>query len=179
MAIVDIDPDGDVIVKIGDDDLRVASQVLCLASPVFKAMLRSGFKEGLTAETSSQNPKHIALPDDDPTAFKTLCRVIHFRLDMVPDKLDVDSLQQLAGLCDKYRIIIPMLNCATLWVRKLASDGDMKTLVRLLVVAVLLDLPEAFDKTSRALLRTFCGQVKYLKGCLREHGLVNVKILGE
>lgn len=179
MAIVDIDPDGDVIVKIGDDDLRVASQVLCLASPVFKAMLRSGFKEGLTAETSSQNPKYIALPDDDPTAFKTVCQVIHCRLDTVPAELDIDCLHQLATLCDKYQVIIPMLNCATLWVRKLALDGDRETLVRLLVVGDLLDLSEAFTMTSRTLLRAFCGQVNNIKVSLLKYGPQHVNIPGE
>ncbi|KIV95311.1 hypothetical protein PV10_02981 [Exophiala mesophila] len=177
MTTVNIDPDGDLIIKIGWKKLRVSSHVLCLASPVFKVMLRSNFIEGVTAENSASNPKRITLPDDDQAAFKTLCHVLHFQLDSVPQRLDIDSLQELATLCDKYQVITPMLNCATLWVCELASDSDIETMVRLLIIAIDFDLPDAFNKVSRSLLRTHCGDVESLQDYLAQYAPTDATVL--
>lgn len=179
MAIVDIDPDGDVIIKIGDDDLRVSSQVLCLASPVFKAVLRSGFKEGLTAETSAQNPKHIALPDEGSTAFNLVCKVIHFQLDTLPRSLSVDALEQLSVICDKYQVIVPMLSLGTSWVLNKVPDSCVDELCRLLTVASLLDLPEAFYEVSRMILHLSCGELASLERDLNARGLEQYNLLSK
>ncbi|RVX68844.1 hypothetical protein B0A52_07499 [Exophiala mesophila] len=179
MTTIDIVPDGDLIIKIGDDYLRVSSHALCLASPVFKSMLRSNFIEGLTAKNSASNPKHITLPDDDPAAFKTFCHVIHLQLDSVPRVLGIDSLQDLATLCDKYQAITPMRNCATLWACNLASDSSLETQIRLLIIAIDFDLPDAFNKVSRRLLEVNCGKVELVRQYLALYAPTDDTVLGK
>ena len=44
--ITKIDPNGDLILEVGDRSLLVSSKVLSIASPVFRTMLGPNFKEG-------------------------------------------------------------------------------------------------------------------------------------
>ena len=102
MAITNIDPTGEVIIEVGDQQLRVSSKVLSLASPVFKPMFNSGFKEGLTSEVTADSPRTIPLPDDDFQAFLCLCQIVHMQHNNTKT-VDVDIMEKLAWLCDKYQ----------------------------------------------------------------------------
>ncbi|KAK5021321.1 hypothetical protein LTS07_011064 [Exophiala sideris] len=127
--LIDIDPEGDLILKIGgissvqqgandrtivdgsernDNDeggdvrcLRVTSKVMKLASTVFKTMLQAErFLEGWLA-LNEDIPPYLALPDDDPAAMTTLCRIIHSK--QKPSYATIISdILNLAILTDKY-----------------------------------------------------------------------------
>ena len=70
-----MDPEGDVILVLGDVGLQVSSKVLSVASPVFKAMFGPHFAEG-QGQASSMKPRRIKLHDDDVEAMKVLCKYI-------------------------------------------------------------------------------------------------------
>lgn len=123
-SIMDIAPQGDLVVAIGADDnktlVRVESVMLRTMSPVFQKMLKSGvsslfhqskrftifltndtflqFREGQTAHDVS-NP--LALPDDNVDAMLNFFKVLHYQVDEI-DNSSLTWLHKLALLCDKY-----------------------------------------------------------------------------
>ena len=107
---IDVDPAGDVVLKLGSGDkvtlIRVQSNVLGLASPVFAAMLSPRFAEGRTLEDNKgmvDSTTTIDLPDDDPTAMSLLCKTLHFKEDAAQrTSYPPDILMGLALICDKY-----------------------------------------------------------------------------
>jgi len=109
VASIEFDPEGDVLLILSPSTMatfRVNSNILCIASPVFRAMLgvKSRFKErtALSARTSTSEPLEISLPDDDPKALGVILRVIHLQYDWVPPSLDENQLYTIAIICDKY-----------------------------------------------------------------------------
>lgn len=92
--------------------LTVSSTVMCLASPVWKAMLdpRGHFLEA----NSSRAPgsKEVTFYDDDVNALLLLLNIAHLNFDKLPGTVDLDGLWKIAVLCDKYdmvRVIRPWL----------------------------------------------------------------------
>jgi hypothetical protein len=67
-----------------------------MLSPIFKAMLTSGFREA--SETNSEIP----LPDDDPEGLLFLLRIAHLKFKDLPKSLSFQDLYHVAILCDKY-----------------------------------------------------------------------------
>ena len=74
----------------------VASVALCLASPVFKAMLLGPFKE--------KDSKVIELPEDDAESLELFLRVAHLRFDTLP-AFSKRRVQKLAVTGDKYQCL--------------------------------------------------------------------------
>lgn len=72
------DPDGDVQLDITDgaasNSIRVSSHMLTIASPVFKRMLTSEFKEG---QVPQYGPRIISLKEDSPDAMILICHAMH------------------------------------------------------------------------------------------------------
>ena len=124
---ITFDPDGDVtlIIPSGIDPsavirFRVNSVVLCLASPVFRAMLgpHSRFKEGTNLKlatiegslvNSGSTSMELQLADDDPSALAVVLRIFHLQFDtiplaMLPSGVDEETykLYEIAIICDKY-----------------------------------------------------------------------------
>ena len=104
-----MDPGGDVILVVPFDQGKISFQVnsgmLCLASPVFRAMLRlnSNFKEASALHAfSSGSLFEITLKEVNPKALAVVLRVIHMKYDSVPKSLDEDQLYEVAVVCDKY-----------------------------------------------------------------------------
>lgn len=106
------DDDGDVILSLSGRSVKVSSKVLSLASPVFKRMLTSPFKEG-GGECSPANPKVIDLPDDDTHAMVWICYLIH----PIPIRLATDLpqsfVERLVLHADKW----DCLESISLWTR--------------------------------------------------------------
>lgn len=102
--------DGDLILEVVKEKqerihLRVASTALCIASPVFRAMLsRNRFREGSTLASCIQNGEVfiLTLPEDDPESLITLCHILHFNNYKVPRTMTVEALANLCVLLDKY-----------------------------------------------------------------------------
>lgn len=128
---IDIDPEGDLILKVGGKDetqseqndnngedgatredrgndttaslrlLRVCSKIMTLSSPVFKSMLEPGRFLEGSLALNKAHPPHLALPDDEPVAMTMLCRIIHYKQEP-QDPTVFESLSGLAVLSDKY-----------------------------------------------------------------------------
>jgi hypothetical protein len=72
------------------DRMLVSSKHMTLASPIFKAMLRTGtFSEG--QELARRGKAEINLPEDDPTAFTILLNVIHGHGSRLPFIVDLGN----------------------------------------------------------------------------------------
>lgn len=116
-----IDPAGNVVLVLTGGGSQnaprfcVNSHLLCHVSPVFRAMLghHSRFKEAQSlreagAMSTSLSgpivPVDIQLEGDDPKALTVLIWIVHHRADMVPSRLSVTELYDLAILMDKYQI---------------------------------------------------------------------------
>ncbi|KAE9961194.1 hypothetical protein BLS_003306 [Venturia inaequalis] len=74
----------------------VSRTVMCIVSPVWRAMLAGRFKEA-----NVQN-RDIPLIDDDPEALLTVLRIAHHRSYEVPKALTLSQLVNIATICDKY-----------------------------------------------------------------------------
>ena len=88
-----------LLVKESDDEWRtlvVSSSAMCLASPVWRAMLdpKSQFKEAERQE--------VEFPDDDLDALLIILRVAHLKFRDLPDSLSFKGLVNLAVVSDKY-----------------------------------------------------------------------------
>jgi len=115
-------PEPDVKVLI-----TASSQILCIASPIFKTMLTGAFREAsdfaahktsTSSTTSSSHEKFtLDLPEDDPEAFTLLLRILHYDYASVPERPTPESLEGLAFLCDKYQCTHVLRYCGRLWAR--------------------------------------------------------------
>lgn len=73
---------------------KVSPYILCLASPVFRAMLTGNFSEAMKDE--------IELEDDDPEALLIALRIAHLKHNEVDRTLSLSTLVNVATICDKY-----------------------------------------------------------------------------
>jgi hypothetical protein len=105
--------EGDMVLDVSDSSERtrftVASQVLCIASPVMRAMLgpKSRFrerKEFMQHGTGNiGNLFVLEFPEEESVeAFGIILHAIHLQYDKIPLQVDFDLLVQLAVVCDKY-----------------------------------------------------------------------------
>jgi hypothetical protein len=101
--------------------LVVSSHALRLSSSVFRRMLdNNNMKEAI--ELDDKGHVTIPLPDDDAQAMTVICNIIHHRNSLVPTKIDVDFLHDIAVLADKYFMKEALKPTVTTWVRDYAYD---------------------------------------------------------
>ncbi|TID22680.1 V-type proton ATPase subunit D [Venturia nashicola] len=91
--------DADLMLVVGEDHgqahrYKVSRHTLCMASPVFKAMLTGNFSEAVKDE--------IVLEDDDPGALLLVLRIAHLKHSEVRRTLSLPDLVNVATICDKY-----------------------------------------------------------------------------
>lgn len=147
---ITIDNQGDVILVAGSRQLRVASKVLTLSSPVFRAMLEPGrFLEGQT-HRDSDNPAIVKLEEDDPEALTLLCDILHFKSVGIPSQIGL--LVAVTDICDKYQCA-PAIKCHIACWLSVSSGRSLPTLeqTQLLWVAFAFGLPAEFGKISSVL----------------------------
>ncbi|KAJ9602055.1 hypothetical protein H2200_013415 [Cladophialophora chaetospira] len=180
MATVDIDPAGDVIVEIGEEleRVRVSSKTMSLTSPVFRAMFNSGFREGLTAQTSSSNPSTISLPDDDLAAFLYLGKIMHFQKPELPPEADIEFLEKVTGMYDKYQFTTPIAHIVEAPLDQFIRSAAMTDLYRILFIAYLLDAPQLFSTTSWEILITHPISFESMPAMM-EHPSISTTLRGE
>lgn len=110
VANVSFDTDGDVVLLLknykGTARFRVNSSILCMSSPVFRAMLgvNSHFKEGkeLASRCPGMAPVEVKIEDDNPNVLAVILRILHHQHYLVPNVITGDTLYEVAILCDKY-----------------------------------------------------------------------------
>ena len=108
LPTIHLDPSGDLtlITEFEDSETETtftrtyvaSSQVLCLASPVWKVMFDP---QGPWARQSS-NTEGFKMYDDDPKALLILLDIAHLNFNRIPRTLTLEQLFQIAILCDKY-----------------------------------------------------------------------------
>ena len=158
-GVTRVDPRGDVVFEVGDNDLRahllVSSKVLGLASPVFMAMFKRGFQEGENLFSGSLRPVH--LPDDDPEAVTILCNILHLRHRLIPRVVTLETLTNMVVICDKYDCKDAVTSWSIIWLQSWVSSAGPDVLERLLFIAYGLDIPDVFTKVSHSLLTLHAG----------------------
>ena len=101
VKMIEIDSQGDIVLILKDAKLRVSSETLAHASPVFKAMLRPGFREGDLLQAGSTEPVSIDLSEDNSHAMMTICSILHKKAKKVKIS-NVIQLEAIAMMADKY-----------------------------------------------------------------------------
>ncbi|KAF4877740.1 hypothetical protein CGCSCA1_v003160 [Colletotrichum siamense] len=119
----EIAPNGEVILLVGPDShpIRVHALILADASPVFKCLLKptsSTYTEpAAVLFATPDSPAHVTLPEDDPQAIETICRVLHSRIDDVVCDLADDEVLMVAMAADKYDCTAAMGLAVRHWLR--------------------------------------------------------------
>ena len=186
VTMVNIAPTADIILEVcrpdGKTHLAVASSCLAMASPVFNKMLNSQLKEGIGNRSTSGHPFLIPLPEDDAEALTLLCNAIHHR--GIPRNPSLACLKSLAVVCDKYDCVSVFTAWGELWLRThiestvARKPTNPRILNDLLLVAYVLDLPDAFERVSWEILKAQAGAFVNLPG-VTDHELVHHNLLGK
>lgn len=95
MPEIIVDPNHDIILRLNGDDLLVSSKALSLASPVFEAMFKPHFKEGVEHHLQLGEPPIIPLPEDDLEATTLFCRITHHRSHDLPRTMETSKDNRL------------------------------------------------------------------------------------
>ncbi|KAL6246950.1 hypothetical protein RBB50_006257 [Rhinocladiella similis] len=159
----DVDPEKTAVL------IRVASKILTLCSPVFKAMLNGSFREAQLA-LSRETPPILDLPEDSPATMELLLRILHHDPTVRRERDDVD-ICALALACDKYSCTAAI----RLWFQAFVSDKkdncDNHEFVQLIGASYLLD--DAFSFLMTTQMVTECwppGTVEELYASLKAFG---------
>lgn len=160
----DADPAGDLVLELSTNktgktfrsSIRVSSKVLSLSSPVFAAMLRPNFAEGLALQKASpQSIPLLSLPDDNPEAITWLCKAIHFKQDLGVD-IEFSLLKELAVLCDKYDLGGARNPWTHGWLQKWpGSSQGVDNHAEILWISYALGSDKHFWRNSRSLIQCY------------------------
>ena len=144
----------------GEDDIirmQVSSMHLTLVSPVFKAMLLGGFREGNKLRDSGS--LEIPLPDDDYNALTILMDIIHCRLKKVPRRPDIETMTKLAILVDFYQLIETIQFFSGIWMEGkkayidlILAKGNWMELLQYLCFVRVFQHSESFKSISSNLV---------------------------
>ncbi|KAF8426735.1 hypothetical protein EV426DRAFT_592604 [Tirmania nivea] len=170
VANIQFDADGDVVLVLksykGTARFQVNSSILCMLSPVFRAMLGAGshFKEGkeLASRGPGMAPVEVKIEDDDPDVFAVILRILHHQYDSVPKVIRGDKLYKVAILCDKYDLRKALSFVLDKWIptphklppvilpRGVVSQPDKE-----LFMAYVFGMEEVFKTVSKDLILTY------------------------
>ncbi|EFR00967.1 hypothetical protein MGYG_03969 [Nannizzia gypsea CBS 118893] len=155
-AIVDIAGDGDVILVVGPENvrLRVRSLTMKATSQVFSTMLSPSWKEG--RDLLENGSTEVPLPKDNAMAMKYICAIIHYRNDMVPGAIASDDILKVAVTADKYNFIDALRFASASWL--LYSQGmEANDLMNLTAAAYAFQNAQAFRDLTKALILDYGG----------------------
>ncbi|KAI9864473.1 MAG: hypothetical protein M1824_005177 [Vezdaea acicularis] len=162
------DPDGDVTLEVGQElkaHYSVSSKVLGLASPVFKAMFSPQFREG--SELAAGIRKPIPLPDDDPDSMAIICGILHHKTDGIPAHPSLETIGDVAVLCDKYKMCEATRGWTQAWLSKYShifnSPEFRPDMLTVLWITSALDDAENFTSISRAFIVSYRNNAKLEK----------------
>lgn len=155
-VFADIFPDGDVVLVVGPQNvrLRVYSQCLCCASKVFSAMLGPRWSEA--QGLSKESPREVPLVEDDADALRTICCVIHHRNDDLPQSLTPREVLQITIEADKYDLNVALKFASVEWLKP-RSDTDRVNMGYLLAAAFLYGDMDIFVAHSLVLILYYKG----------------------
>lgn len=150
-------PDGDVVFIVGDKKSRllVSSVILRNSSPVLNALLGPKYAEG--QHLLSKGSVEVPLPEDDPEALTDILCVLHGRNDRVPEDIPVETLCDIATLCDKYDLFVPLKFAIQQWLKVswLVTDSSKSWL--LMSAAYWFRHEKVFSEATRDLIKYHVG----------------------
>ncbi|KAM0172730.1 hypothetical protein ACHAPC_010668 [Botrytis cinerea] len=132
-----------------DDRILVSSKHMCLASPVFKAVIEGEFPEDVLPIAGKLG---LPLPNDDPPAMKILIHIIHGRMNMVPLNIDLELFTQITILVDKYECHEVVRLLPLIWSYGLSdsfSETSWTDIARWVCIAWQFELEEEFLKATQ------------------------------
>lgn len=151
-------PGGDVVLAVGRErvKIQVLAVVLKNSSRVFAAMFRPEFAEGhaLYLNQGSNEPIEIELPEDDPLALGTLCKLVHCTVDAGRYPGSGKNLLGVAKAADKYDLITRLAFPSNQWFCELKRSRDPAQILAGLMAAHILGHKPGFALLSRWLM--FC-----------------------
>jgi len=154
----DIAPDGDVILVVGPQmvRLRVHSLFLRSSSKVFKAMFGPNWSEG--QRLSKESPGEVCLEEDDAEAMRIICYVIHHRINDVPQTLSPELIFRIAIGADKYDLAVALGLASSLWLgRVYPMTQDMSDTRYSMLSAYLFRNADVFARHTLSLVLHFTG----------------------
>ncbi|ORY01979.1 hypothetical protein BCR34DRAFT_438224, partial [Clohesyomyces aquaticus] len=169
----------------------VSSKALCLVSPVFRAMLKGGFRESLRLENHTHASHFIPIYDDDTQAMATFCGAAHFQTHLIPSQPSTEFMDKFATICDKYNSTGAFRYHATAWLHNWIrlfgtmdnfTDSSLNDLGRLLAFAYVFNCEGEFAQVAWLLFLhhegPFSGKNSQV-AVLPSHPLVNHDLLAE
>jgi hypothetical protein len=154
--VVNIATDGDVILVVGPEKakLRVQSLFLKAASKPFSAMFGPDWKEGHDI-LDLDAPAELSLPEDNASALKLICAIIHHRNKKVPQSLAAGDVLGVAVTADKYDCVHALKFASGSWLRP--GKNQAGDLMLLTAAAYLFQNAQAFNEITRALILNHDG----------------------
>ncbi|KAK0726291.1 hypothetical protein B0T21DRAFT_336573 [Apiosordaria backusii] len=141
-----VDPDGDLILRIGGAleseptaDFLVCSSTLRRCSPVFKAMFFGGaWAESWKPSPSSGLPWIVSLPHDSPRDMQTLLHITHASFDSVPPSPSTEELYRILVLANKYDLSRKLSPWVSRWLKVMRdrSAEEIKTEERVWLIRI-------------------------------------------
>lgn len=154
-----IDSSGDVILVLNEGRIRVSSVMLSAASPVFAAMLKPVFREGMQPRSYS-SPTEVELPEDDFEPMLQICQLAHFkpsRLSNPNSRIQSADILRFAILAQKYQVSASMrlqVNGVLLeWFELGGRKASAMDLFEIAAAALIFDLAPAFARATGLLVR--------------------------
>jgi len=148
--------------QIREIRVRVFSQHLILASPVFMAMLQGSFGEGQTLRADGRVT--IPLPEDDPNAMILILNVIHHRDRSVPTSISRKLMAQVLVLVDKYQFSECLHFASKTWVQNLNRTelpySFSSELMEWIYIAWVHNLETTFRASTRTAILTATHVIK-------------------
>jgi hypothetical protein len=188
--VMEVAPDGDVVLVVGQECLRlmVSSQCLRAASKIFSAMLKT--ETLFTASPSARiyaatfepdvsrgkrvllagSKREVLLPDDHVEAMRIICCVLHLRNDMAPSILTVKEILQIAVLVRKYELQTALKHAILDWLKPRTKKGMRETGL-LLAAATLVGNPEMIKTHTETLVLEYTESYDIL---LEEEAIVQI-----
>jgi hypothetical protein len=166
LPLITLAPEGDVILDICDspatsDDTdhprtqyRVASQVLCTASPVFRTMFSktSPFEEAASLHDPARTTPITMKLEDDSVAFEVVLNVLHLRNQHVEKQPALPTLLVIAKITDKYQLYEALMFVTDSWYTMIKESNA--TLLEKVMLAWAFHYEELFHETTREVLKS-------------------------
>ena len=154
IGTINIDPDGDIYLLVGDDKkskrFHVSSHAMRLASPVWSAMLspKYGFKESVSGT------EDIAFAEDNLEAFFIVLLASHLKFQAIPVHTSTELLVAICGICDKYDCVSVLGPWMSAWVDAWLPHGDPVDFGRQVFVAWVVGDTTSFKNIIEGLVDT-------------------------
>lgn len=148
MEIINIIPDGDLVLAVNDKyNLRVSSLVLTLTSSVFKALIEAHKAHPSATPT-------LSLGNDEGDGMYILCSILHLRNDKLPTSIEPDLLIKVAKLANKYQCVVAAGRATLQWFDRLYASKGPWDVWKIIEAAYLLDEAMFFARfTNRWMLQ--------------------------